>query len=430
MRRILLVVLAAVLTAVGSVAAVQPAVAGTTGSISGQVHRAVSTDLENMRVFAYRQSGGSWVSAGSTDVVGALYSFPALTPGTYTLRFIDLNDNAAWAPQYWSNKPTLAQAQSFTLAADQSLTKDATLAIGATLVAHVVMGAAKTPAAGAYLTTQYLNASGSESIGKNGTADANGDVVIHGMPTGGYTIATGLSGYSTEGWSDWGPGYPSDTYFLSGSNTGQTAYVWLRTDVAPGSTFFQDVPDSSSFATAINWMARASISTGTPVQYERPLYKPTDPVSRQAMALFLFRFVDMTTPILFDAPADPTFADVPASSSFYSEIEWMADRDISTGTPQPSGKPLYKPLDAVSRQAMALFLQRVSGAVDGFVPPATPSFADVPTSSTFYAAIEWMKATGLSTGTPQPSGKPLYKPSDPVSRQAMAVFLYALAADG
>jgi hypothetical protein len=39
-----------------------------------------------------------------------------------------------------------------------------------------------------------------------------------------------------------------------------------------------------------------------------------------------------------------------------------------------------------------------------------------------------MAQTGISTGTGQPSGLPLYKPADPVSRQAMAAFLYRLAA--
>ncbi len=34
-----------------------------------------------------------------------------------------------------------------------------------------------------------------------------------------------------------------------------------------------------------------------------------------------------------------------------------------------------------------------------------------------------MKGTGVSTGTAQPGGLPIYKPRDPVSRQAMAAFL-------
>ncbi len=186
--------------------------------------------------------------------------------------------------------------------------------------------------------------------------------------------------------------------------------------------FFADVTDTASpFYNYIQWMYNTSISTGTPQATGKPIYNPTATVSRQAMAAFLFRLDDP----FFLAPTEPTFADVATSSPFYTQIEWMADQGISTGTPQPSGKPLYKPADPVSRQAMALFLARFAEA-DLSVPPTVQSFADVPINSSPAAAIEWMKNNGVSTGTPQPSGLPLYQPADPVSRQAMAAFLYRI----
>jgi S-layer homology domain len=72
---------------------------------------------------------------------------------------------------------------------------------------------------------------------------------------------------------------------------------------------------------------------------------------------------------------------------------------------------------------MALFLARYRGASLS-TPPTIQRFADVPVSASSAAAIEWMYVNGISTGTTQPSGLPLYKPADPVSRQAMAAFLY------
>ena len=186
---------------------------------------------------------------------------------------------------------------------------------------------------------------------------------------------------------------------------------------------FADVDPSSPFYTYVQWMAATGISTGTAQPSGKPLYKPLDAVSRQAMALFVYRLSAAT----FIPPAVQTFADVPPGSPFYTAVEWMADRGISTGTVQPSGKPLFKPSDPVSRQAMALFLARYKH-IDVSTAPATQSFADVPTNlPNFAAAIGWMKSTGISTGTAQPSGLPLYKPVDPVSRQAMAAFLYRLA---
>ena len=123
----------------------------------------------------------------------------------------------------------------------------------------------------------------------------------------------------------------------------------------------------------------------------------------------------------FVAPSDPTFADVPSTATFYNEIEWAAAAGITTGSPQLTGKSLFKPVDDVSRQAMAAFLYRLSH--DTFAAPVEPTFADVTSANQFYTAIEWMAAEGISTGTPQESGKPLFKPVDAVSRQAMALFL-------
>ncbi len=186
--------------------------------------------------------------------------------------------------------------------------------------------------------------------------------------------------------------------------------------------YFADVTDPDyAFYEHIQWMGATRLSTGTPQPSGLPLYKPLDAVSRQAMAAFLYRNSGET----FVPPAEPTFADVPTSAAFYTAIEWMAASGVSTGTPQPSGKPLYKPLDAVSRQAMALFIARFAGA-DLSTPPTVLSFADVPVTSSPAAAIAWMANEAIATGTAQPSGLPLYKPLDPVSRQAMAAFIYRL----
>lgn len=48
---------------------------------------------------------------------------------------------------------------------------------------------------------------------------------------------------------------------------------------------------------------------------------------------------------------------------------------------------------------------------------------DVPTSAQSYREISWLASTGISTGTQTTSGV-FFTPSDPVSRQAMAAFLF------
>ncbi|MFD5601042.1 S-layer homology domain-containing protein [Leucobacter sp. NPDC058333] len=53
-------------------------------------------------------------------------------------------------------------------------------------------------------------------------------------------------------------------------------------------------------------------------------------------------------------------------------------------------------------------------------------FPDVPASHQFYKEIEWMGATGLTTGTKTADGRVVFQPKSAVTREAMAAFLYRL----
>lgn len=53
---------------------------------------------------------------------------------------------------------------------------------------------------------------------------------------------------------------------------------------------------------------------------------------------------------------------------------------------------------------------------------ASAAFTDVPPSNPFYDEINWMGATGISTGFPDGS----YRPTEPVTRQAMSAFMARL----
>ncbi|GAA2720208.1 immunoglobulin-like domain-containing protein [Cellulomonas aerilata] len=123
-----------------------------------------------------------------------------------------------------------------------------------------------------------------------------------------------------------------------------------------------------------------------------------------------------------DALPVPDFVDVVAGHDFHDEIRWMAERRISTGT-RVGGEVFYRPTESISREAVAAFLHRYAG--DGWTPAADadPTFPDVPSTSPFYAAIEWMAHEGLTTGYSDGT----FGPTDPISREAVAAFLYRLA---
>jgi hypothetical protein len=147
-------------------------------------------------------------------------------------------------------------------------------------------------------------------------------------------------------------GYLDGGYHPQASITraAMSAFLYRLDDpsfVPPAQPTFDDVGTTHPFYEEIEWMNAEGITTG----YAGDLYKPNSPVTRQAMAAFLFRF---EAPMAFDPPEAPTFVDVGLGHTFFTEIEWMDDQGITTG--YPGG--LYKPAVNVSRAAMAAFLYR------------------------------------------------------------------------
>jgi hypothetical protein len=176
---------------------------------------------------------------------------------------------------------------------------------------------------------------------------------------------------------------------------------------------FSDVPEDSQFFTEICWMVDQGITTGFP----GGVFKPGNPVTRQAMAAFLHRLAGDPPP---PAPCTQQFSDVPTSSQFFEDICWMVQEEITGGF--PGG--IFKPTGNVTRAAMAAFLYRYDGEPE-FVDPLTPTFSDVPLNHLFSHEIEWMSEQGITTGFPGNT----YRPSASVTRQSMAAFLFRFATD-
>lgn len=127
----------------------------------------------------------------------------------------------------------------------------------------------------------------------------------------------------------------------------------------------------------------------------------------------------------YRAPSRSPFRDVTPTNAFYKEICWLASKGISTGWILPDSRE-FRPLQPVSREAMAAFMYRLADSPNQAV---TRSFLDVPVTSAFAREISWLAAAGISTGWPVAGGRE-YRPSANVSREAMAAFMYRLAATG
>ena len=109
------------------------------------------------------------------------------------------------------------------------------------------------------------------------------------------------------------------------------------------------------------------------------------------------------------------FTDVPGSQQFYVPIIRLVSNAITVGC----GGGNYCPLNSVTRQQMAVFLLKARNGLC-YVPPACAGvFPDVPCSSNFAPWIEALADAGITGGC----GGGNYCPTNPVTRQQMAVFL-------
>lgn len=197
-----------------------------------------------------------------------------------------------------------------------------------------------------------------------------------------------------------------------------------KTVKPPAVSPFSDLVSGQKFLADMNWMHKQGISTGWAERNGTRTYRPFQSISREAMAAFMYRLQGSPK---YTAPKKSPFADVSVSNPFYKEISWLASQQISTGWAQKNGTKVFRPHDAVDRDAMAAFLYRLAGSPRYTAPKKSP-FVDVPVSHQFYKQISWLAASGISTGWPAAGGKSAYQPTQDVARDAMAAFMKRWAA--
>ena len=175
----------------------------------------------------------------------------------------------------------------------------------------------------------------------------------------------------------------------------------------PSSTQFWDVPKSHQFYDEITWLAGTGITTG----YSDGSYRPSQEVTREAFAAFMYRLAGEPR---YTAPSRSPFSDVSTRSQFYKEISWVASTGISTGWADGT----FRPKDDISREAMAAFLYRYHDQPATKVNAAT-RFKDLGWGDRFLREISWLANEGITTGYSDGT----FKPHNSVTREAMAAFL-------
>jgi hypothetical protein len=186
---------------------------------------------------------------------------------------------------------------------------------------------------------------------------------------------------------------------------------------------FSDVTSSASDPYWALWEIEAVYAAGIVKGYDDGTYKPTDPVTRDQMAVYMSRALAGGDAAVPTGPATATFPDVATDYWAFRYIEYAVDQDVVKGYHDDT----YKPADQVDRGQMAVFIARAVAApaerpeLPGYTPPAIATFPDVPTGFWAYKYVEYIAQDSVGVTKGYPDG--LYHPQYICTRDQMAVYV-------
>ena len=266
------------------------------------------------------------------------------------------------------------------------------------------------------------------------TADISGPITIcmeyleEDVPTGMAEEDLAILHYVEEGdyWEDITVSRDPDNNVVCGETESLSVFVLS----AGPPSHFSDVPGSGFGVggTESHWAydeveacAGAKIVGG----YPDGSYQPEWDVTRAQMAVFIGRA--LVDPMGEDgmedyqAPASPTFPDVPDYSWCYKHVELLYEKGVVEGY----ADGLYRPATWVSRDQMAVYIARAVAdpigeeGLEGYTPPAEASFLDVDAEHWAYNHIEYCAERDIVGGY----SDGLYRPGKLVTRDQMAVYV-------
>ncbi|MBU4214243.1 MAG: S-layer homology domain-containing protein, partial [Actinobacteria bacterium] len=339
--------------------------------------------------------------------LGSPITLPQVHAGAY--RIVMWNAEHGWLPQFYRDSAaTTVSADDATVVTVRADSWQS-LQLVAPQVGGQIQGTVRT-AAGAAVGGWYVKAQSSDGFQYyDTTTEQNGNYAITGLPAGRYSVYFDAPD-STSGWDAYygtgtAPDEPNVEVAGTGTTTGiditvgttfrdvqpQAAFeadiAWLgaqgltrpgadgrfgpgapiqraamaaflyraagaaATYTAPASSPFGDVTPSDPFYTEMAWLA----SSGVTQPGSDGKFGPSSPVTRAAMAAFLYRDAGSPT---YDAPATSPFADVAVGDAFYKEMCWL----YAQGITKPGSDLRFGPDDPVRREAMAAFLHRAATA--------------------------------------------------------------------
>lgn len=118
-----------------------------------------------------------------------------------------------------------------------------------------------------------------------------------------------------------------------------------------GKRLFMDVRSSSAQCGAVEWLAKARITTG----FADGTFRPADPVTRGPLSAMMVRLLNPGLPDPSCRGTQRSFADVAKTTQFCGSIEVLADLGVTTGYQNRT----FRPAGVVRRDALAAFVVRL-----------------------------------------------------------------------
>jgi hypothetical protein len=175
---------------------------------------------------------------------------------------------------------------------------------------------------------------------------------------------------------------------------------------------FNDINDlPQAYQTAINWMGKYAITVGD----GKGNYMPADSITREQMAVFLWKLASKPAQTMPDVP----LSDISSLGAVsQTAINWLASTGITVG----DGNGHYMPKDNVTREQMAVFMWKLAGE-NAKVGKNKMKFNDIgELGKVSQQAINWIASYSITVG----NGKGDYLPKDMVTRGQMALFMSKL----
>jgi hypothetical protein len=187
---------------------------------------------------------------------------------------------------------------------------------------------------------------------------------------------------------------------------------------------FTDVPPSHTFYQAIRCVACRGVISG----YADGTFRPGNDATRGQISKMVSNAAGYNDP-----PGAPMFEDVAPTDTFYAFINRLAMRGHISGYAcggagepcGPNNLPYFRPGANASRGQMAKILSNAAGYNDDVI---TVTYADVPTTHTFYLFIERITMHGVAGGYPcggtgepcDPMNRPYFRAERNITRGQLA----------